>query len=398
MTKTKEIAVTSVTIRSMENTLERLRCLKYKSHISKRISIDEFILPSSNTAFQFNLYIELVKWLISTLRLKDESINSFDVEEYEDPNFIAQKLMLSLRSLNFSMDFPIAKLKQPFGEIVCSILDFLTSKALQSSGFVFQKPMYVDERTNQEGGDEEAVIDDTSFNGGGYDEDDNDNDALATETIDMSYFDDGNDNDSKLDGEYDRDNSTKGHTNTKIQSQIDPIEWKRELERVGPLLDIKFENKHDNWRNQVESVYVERENFGNEFTASKSAFERLCKESSGTLRRMETKESAIHDKFRQIGSEHEDISTKIKRLENNRRQYSADLDDSRKDLLAVTNRLVEVKAKVDEKGSSITDTSQLVNIKTTLQDIKAEIRNFDLEIGILEHTLLHKRLRVLASN
>ena len=164
------------------------------------------------------------------------------------------------------------------------------------------------------------------------------------------------------------------------------------------MLDIKFENKHDNWRNQVESVYVERENFENEFTASKSAFERLCKESSGTLRRMETKESAIHDKFRQIGSEHEDISTKIKRLENNRRQYSADLDDSRKDLLAVTNRLVEVKAKVDEKGSSITDTSQLVNIKTTLQDIKAEIRNFDLEIGILEHTLLHKRLRVLASN
>ena len=124
----------------MENTLERLRCLDYEAHISKRIAFDEFLLPANNTAFQFDLYMELASWLIRTIRHKDDTVKSLDFEDYEDPNAIVQNLMLSLRSLNYNMDFPIAKLKQPFGDIVCSVLDFLSRKALESSGFEFQKP------------------------------------------------------------------------------------------------------------------------------------------------------------------------------------------------------------------------------------------------------------------
>ena len=152
MAKIKGIVVTSSTLRAMENALERLRCLRYSSFISKTVNIDEFVLPAQNTASQFKFYFEVVRFLISSIRLKDESVTPFDAEEYDDPNVVAQKLMLSLRSLNFEMDFPIAKLKQPFGEIACSILDFLTLKALESSGFKFQLPKYVDENEKSEGG------------------------------------------------------------------------------------------------------------------------------------------------------------------------------------------------------------------------------------------------------
>ena len=373
--KDQDFAVTSATLRSLENALERLKCLNYELHFvhdqqQKRVKPNDFILQAPNQGSQFNHYIELIKWLIATIRHQDDTTTPFDVEEYEDPNVIAQKLMLSLRSLNFELEFPITKLKQPYGEIACSILDFLTSKAM--SNFVFKEPSYVNEsQSDEEDGD---IVDDTSLG------DLFTSDVTTADAIDIRHYNDDSPR-TKVDAD-----------NTNIQSNIDPIAWKRELENVGPLLlEISFDT-----RSQVDSVFAESQKFQDECEASKTAFARLCKESAGMLDHIESKERAINDKFRNVGNEHEETSCKIKELEGNRRQSSAALDDARNELLAMTNQLCEAKVRVDEKGNSITDTSQLVRIKTTLQDIKAEIRDYDLQIGILEHTLLHKRLQVRA--
>mmetsp|Transcript_11740 Transcript_11740/g.16988 ORF Transcript_11740/g.16988 Transcript_11740/m.16988 type:complete len:94 (+) Transcript_11740:271-552(+) len=43
----------------------------------------------------------------------------------------------------------------------------------------------------------------------------------------------------------------------------------------------------------------------------------------------------------------------------------------------------DIKREVDSKGSSMTDMTSLLNIKAALQDIKAEIKTFDMRIGIL---------------
>jgi estrogen-related receptor beta like 1 len=47
-----------------------------------------------------------------------------------------------------------------------------------------------------------------------------------------------------------------------------------------------------------------------------------------------------------------------------------------------------LKESIDSKDSGINDTSPLVKIKAALQQIKAEIQEFDMRIGVVSHSLL----------
>jgi len=336
--------VASSTIRSMENAFERLNCLNFPGRIAK----NEFLNPNGNSLF-YN-YISVQAFLIDRIREKEPDVTPFETEEFEDPNQIAQKLMLSLRSLDYVIDFPIAKLKQPFGGIACSILDFLSARALLN--FSIEEPK--------------------------YDEDD----------VDVSTEDEGDRNDN-FDGTANERYTVSGQ----VQADIQLIEWRHELERVGPLLELKFDAKQQEWREQVDVIVAVGENFAYDFEASKLALERLEEVTAATLESLESNETFIHDKMNHIAENFNNVSINIKKLEQRREQSTVALEKARTELIEVTKELGEVKAKVEEKGNSITDISRLLQIKTVLQEMKAEIRVFDVDIGMLEHTLLHKRLQ-----
>ena len=46
-----------------------------------------------------------------------DSCVCIQVDKFDDPNTSANKLVLALRTLNINLDFPVAKLKQPYGEV-----------------------------------------------------------------------------------------------------------------------------------------------------------------------------------------------------------------------------------------------------------------------------------------
>ena len=58
------------------------------------------------------------------------------------------------------------------------------------------------------------------------------------------------------------------------------------------------------------------------------------------------------------------------------------------ELSSIADQLSEIKGTMDSRGSSMTDTSPLVKIKAALQDIKLEISQFELRIGVVGQTLL----------
>jgi hypothetical protein len=68
----------------------------------------------------------------------------FKRDPYDDPTTVANKLMLALRSLDCRLSFPAQKLRTPYGENVCNVLDFLTEKALAVQAFRWSQPRYAD--------------------------------------------------------------------------------------------------------------------------------------------------------------------------------------------------------------------------------------------------------------
>lgn len=66
----------------------------------------------------------------------------------------------------------------------------------------------------------------------------------------------------------------------------------------------------------------------------------------------------------------------------------------------ISEKLEELKESFESKDNGLNDTSPLVKIKGALQQLKDEIHNFDMQIGVISNTLMaarihdHNRLRM----
>ena len=384
----------------MEDVLEKLLCLDYELLFVRNLKQQpigkfEFIAPSQNAALQFNHYIQTIKWLLLQIIGGDSKSNTTydaleefqDVDIYDDPNVIAKKLMLSLRELGYEIDFPIPMLKQPYGEIATSILNFLADTALECKNFYYDlEPQYITEKLkegdNSYQNESEEIIDTDEESL----EDDSRQDSIE------AYYEISN---------VETSNQLKSHNNstsTMITSEIDPVEWKVELERVSPSLEIQFDDLDNeiilgrSWRKQVNSALLENEKILLEMDRSNDALQRLCKESTRTLETIDIKEEVINDKFKDIVEEWKLLSHKERNLKQTEEELTSQVDVMNNQIISLSKQLNDVRSKVDEKGNRMTDTSPLIEIKTTLKNMKGEIRDFDLQIGILEHNLIQKRI------
>ena len=137
-----------------ENSLEKLKIMNYewsfcsgagnsKAQKRKPFSRIHFVYPYSNPSVQFNDFIEICAWLFTEIGHQSDLISRFDDMD-DDPNTVCNKLMLSLRQLDFKSSFPTQKLRLAHGEAVCSVLDFLTDKALAVKGFKWGVPVYTE--------------------------------------------------------------------------------------------------------------------------------------------------------------------------------------------------------------------------------------------------------------
>lgn len=51
------------------------------------------------------------------------------------------------------------------------------------------------------------------------------------------------------------------------------------------------------------------------------------------------------------------------------------------------------KRELDERGSSISDTTPVVNIKAAIKSLKGELRDMSVRTGVLQHQLLQISLK-----
>lgn len=79
-----------------------------------------------------------------------------------------------------------------------------------------------------------------------------------------------------------------------VESQIDPYEWKLELERVAPSLKVKSKENLKDWRNKITKTQQLLGNISNIIPDIKMTLERLSSELSRTCDRIESRESSIN--------------------------------------------------------------------------------------------------------
>lgn len=170
-------------------------------------------------------------------------------------------------------------------------------------------------------------------------------------------------------------------------------EWYEEVDRVSPLLEVDFESMRNKTNEgNLDSIIRNANAFVSDYETSKHLLVRLKEESETKLEQMNSNEAAVQTIFDKLIRDYTNVDKQVSLLEKERENVLKDYEKSKADSKQLSAKLQKLNAAVEEKGNSITDTSQIVKLKATLQQMKTEIRKQDFELGVLQYTLLQKNL------
>jgi len=247
-----------------ENALEKLKILHYETGYCGKgrrpLSRVHFVYPGPNPGVQFEEFVDVCAWLCSVIS-RDEL---FKRDQYDDPNTVVNKLLLTLRAQGFTLSFPSQKLKTAHGEAVCSVLDFLADKALAARRFKWGTPVYAETAGDN---DQQMQMDDGAGGGGGRGDDDIEDEAAGGLDDDVVYEEAARNEAAEI--------SLDTSAHNILQALVDPVEWKTELERVGPKLKVNQTLAANEWRAHVDQTI-----------SSKSAIDKVLGDTQGDLQLM----------------------------------------------------------------------------------------------------------------
>lgn len=173
-----------------------------------------------------------------------------------------------------------------------------------------------------------------------------------------------------------------------IESQIDPYEWKLELERVGPALKVKTKENLKDWRSKITKVNQLQTSINNVIPEVRSTLERLATELNRTTERIENRESSINMNLDDTAEEYRENITKLSALSEDQKQYNESVFEINSQVVMVEDRIEQLKNKMEEEGMKMTDTSPLSKIKSSIAQLRKEVANLDIKIGVINHHLL----------
>jgi estrogen-related receptor beta like 1 len=356
-----------------ENSIEKLKLLNYEQGYCKRLNKAplhriHFAIPGANAFHQFDDFVNISSWLCTEVTGKADT---FRIEQSDDPNVIVNKLMLALRQLDFRSNFPAQKLRTPFGEPVCTVLDFLTDKALAAKGFEFREPFHPANEELEQIGDEGQEDDEIA-----------EDDGVAVD--DEVFFEDA----SRLETSVSLD-ATAHHM---IHAQIDPIAWKTELERVGPKLRAQQMPSTNEWRAHVDQTVTTKAQIEKLMGDSANELFSMNKQLNEELGQLRMKEKYINNQYNTLCLEYSDVKKKLDELDKVSSVSREGVSKLTSELTEISEKLEELKESFESKDSGLHDTSPLVKIKAALQQLREEIHEFDTRIGVVSNQLLMARV------
>ena len=150
----------------------------------------------------------------------------------------------------------------------------------------------------------------------------------------------------------------------------------RELEDCGAGLD-RLSSRLDQCTLDTRSFSA--------FAALEPQISNVSKLVSEELSQIESTERELSERYRSHIDQHKRAQERLQQLEEAHDEHATVARDLAIDLECITEELDRMKRKMDEKASSATDATPLVDIRAAIQRLKKENKQLDFRVGILDH-------------
>jgi len=357
-----------------------LAILNYEENFCNRQNVEPitqyyFALPGQPSV-QFNHFQTLCGWLFSQIGHQPTWARD------DDPTTVANEIMIALRQAIGEVDFPSSKLRTGFGEAVCCALAKLSEKA--ASKIQMSQPHFADEAVGEEiygqdGGDEDEVVDEVE------EDEISEEEPMFQVKETKDAGDDAQGADPLAAAIGPEDDHAVGQPKFD-KSTIDPQQWALELERVGPQLRIDNDAvTRDLWRSHIDKLENTLRDQG-DFESVKFGLRGCHGELSEILSKIKMAENRV-GQFKGAKKIKEDRS-EVMKLAQQIESLQDEVDDRQEELSKINERKEQLQNNLDDRTKDASDTGPLQKIKETMDQLKFEIRQMDLRIGVVMHTLM----------
>ncbi|XP_065159076.1 intraflagellar transport protein 57 homolog [Atheta coriaria] len=360
----------------MEDLLEKLKALNFDKEFTNGLKMKPihryYFMVQKNPGEQFYLFCSIAAWLIR----KTGGIFE-QPQEYDDPNTTISNILEVVRANGVVIDFPPNKLKQGYGENIVFVLNHLADSALEHVNFHWKKPkppVEVEEEAEMIEDESELILD-------------------RVEEEMMAYYSD----DEEDDLGFNIDNLSARNKTTaevfEINANVDEEAWKLELERVLPQLKVTISNNSRDWRAHLEQMKLYRGTIDNTLSGTKSSLEKIHKNISNTLEKVNNREKYLNRELEPTLETFRTQQDQLSKVKENYAAISGGVTERTRELEQLSVRLESLKHEMEERGSSMTDGTPLVKIKKAITQIKSEISQMDIRIGVLQCLLLQSKIQ-----
>lgn len=101
--------------------------------------------------------------------------------------------------------------------------------------------------------------------------------------------------------------------------------------------------------------------------------------------KIEIREKHLNADLKPIINDYKEVSGERAKLDLATKEVKTEIADLEKDMDKTLHAYKTVKEQMEQRGSSMSDGSPLINLKKAIAKIKDEIIQMDLEIGVMQH-------------
>eukprot|EP01052_Picozoa_sp_SAG31_P056033 SAG31_NODE_15812_length_737_cov_1.694357_1_plen_217_part_01 len=153
------------------------------------------------------------------------------------------------------------------------------------------------------------------------------------------------------------------HDVSMMESKVDPVAWKMELERVAPQLKVVLTSNSKEWRSHLDMASNLDKEIAGDMPRIKESLARITEEVAEAVDKISSREKMINQNLDNLAGEYRKVQESLHQKQEDYDKNSGSITSLTNELASISEELDNVKSQMDNRGSTMLDTSPLVDIK-----------------------------------
>merc|ERR1712070_936635 len=142
-----------------------------------------------------------------------------------------------------------------------------------------------------------------------------------------------------------------------IDGTIDPLQWKTEMERVGPRLKGKTWTLEKEWRSHIEQTKDHEKKIQETLPNAQLHMQTMSTQIQEAVEKMRTREQMVNSEFDSVRAGYEQLRDELKAVETKCTATRTNVNDLTNEMTTVEESNKEMKETMNSRENSATDTS-----------------------------------------